>query len=41
MYDKLEFDKEFLLIQNLSEKIIYEIYDENLLIQALKVAEKI
>lgn len=38
--DILEIDKEFLLIQYLSEKIIYEIQDEYLGIQALKVAEK-
>lgn len=38
--DILELDKEFLLIQYLSEKILYEIQDEELGIQALKVAEK-
>ena len=38
--DILELDKEFLLIQYLSEKILYEIQDEDLGIQALKVAEK-
>ncbi len=37
---KLELDKESLLIQYLSEKILYEIQDEDLGIQALKVAEK-
>ncbi len=38
--DLLELDKETLLIQYLSEKILYEIEDEDLGIQALKVAEK-
>ncbi|MBK6612516.1 MAG: transcriptional regulator [Sphingobacteriales bacterium] len=38
--DILELDKESLLIQYLSEKILYEIQDEDLGIQALKVAEK-
>lgn len=38
--DILELDKESLLIQYLSEKILYEIKDEDLGIQALKVAEK-
>ena len=38
--DILELDKEALLIQYLSEKILYEIQDEDLGIQALKVAEK-
>jgi len=38
--DILELDKESLLIQYLSEKILYEIQDEYLGIQALKVAEK-
>lgn len=36
----LELDKELLLIQYLSEKILYEIQDEDFGIQALKVAEK-
>ena len=36
----LELDKESLLVQYLSEKILYEIQDEDLGIQALKVAEK-
>lgn len=36
----LELDKETLLIQYLSEKIIYEIQNEDLGIKALKVAEK-
>ena len=40
MADILELDKETLLIQYLSEKILYEIQDEDLGIQALKVAEK-
>ena len=38
--DILELDKETLLIQYLSEKILYEIEGEDLGIQALKVAEK-
>ena len=38
--DILVLDKESLLIQYLSEKILYEIQDEDLGIQALKVAEK-
>ena len=38
--DILELDKGSLLIQYLSEKILYEIQDEDLGIQALKVAEK-
>lgn len=38
--DILELDKESLLIKYLSEKILYEIQDEDLGIQALKVAEK-
>lgn len=38
--DILELDKESLLIQYLSEKILYEIQDEDLGMQALKVAEK-
>lgn len=38
--DILELDKESLFIQYLSEKILYEIQDEDLGIQALKVAEK-
>lgn len=38
--DILELDKESLLITYLSEKILYEIQDEDLGIQALKVAEK-
>ena len=38
--DILEIDKEALLIQYLSEKILYEIRNEDLGIQALKVAEK-
>ncbi len=38
--DILEIDKETLLIQYLSEKILYEIRNEDLGIQALKVAEK-
>ena len=38
--DILELDKETLLIQYLSEKILYEIQDEDLGMQALKVAEK-
>ncbi|HOM90133.1 MAG TPA: helix-turn-helix transcriptional regulator [Bacteroidia bacterium] len=36
----LELDKESLLIQYLSEKILYEIQDEDLAMEALKVAEK-
>lgn len=36
----LELDKKTLLINYLSEKILYEIQDEDLGIQALKVAEK-
>lgn len=36
----LELEKESLLIQYLSEKILYEIQDDDLGIQALKVAEK-
>jgi len=36
----LEIDKESLIIQYLSEKILYELKDEDLGIQALKVAEK-
>lgn len=38
--DILELDKESLLIQYLSEKILYEIKDEDLGIEALKVAEQ-
>lgn len=38
--DILEINKETLLIQYLSEKILYEIQNEDLGIQALKVAEK-
>lgn len=38
--DVLKIDKELLLIQYLSEKILYEIKDEELGIQALKAAEK-
>lgn len=38
--DILEIDKESLLVQYLSEKILYEIQDEDLGIKALKVAEK-
>ena len=38
--DILEMDKESLLIQYLSEKILYEIQNEDLGMQALKVAEK-
>lgn len=38
--DILELDKESLIVQYLSEKILYEIQDEDLGIQALKVAEK-
>jgi len=38
--DILELDKENLLIQYLSEKILYEIQDDDLGFQALKVAEK-
>lgn len=38
--DILELDKETLLIQYLSEKILYAIQDEDLGIKALKVAEK-
>lgn len=38
--DILELDKEFLLIKYLSEKILYEIQDEELGMQAIKVAEK-
>lgn len=37
--DILELDKDALLIQYLSEKILYEIQDEDLGMQALKVAE--
>ncbi|OFX37913.1 MAG: transcriptional regulator [Bacteroidetes bacterium GWA2_32_17] len=37
----LKLDKESLLIQYLSEKILYEIKDEELGMQALKVAENI
>ncbi|MDD4157034.1 MAG: helix-turn-helix transcriptional regulator [Candidatus Cloacimonetes bacterium] len=36
----LEIDKELLVVQYLSEKILYELKDEELGIQALKVAEK-
>lgn len=36
----LEINKESLIVQYLSEKILYEIKDEDLGIQALKVAEK-
>ena len=36
----LEINKESLIVQYLSEKIIYELKDEDLGIQALKVAEK-
>ena len=36
----LELNKETLLIQLLSEKILFEIQDEDLGIQALKVAER-
>jgi transcriptional regulator with XRE-family HTH domain len=38
--DILELDKNSLLIQYLSEKILYELKDEEFGIQALKVAEK-
>lgn len=38
--DILKLDKESLLIHYLSEKILYEIKDEELGMQALKVAEK-
>lgn len=38
--DILELDKDAILIQYLSEKILYEIQDDDLGIQALKVAEK-
>lgn len=38
--DILEIDKESLLIQYLSEKILYQIQDEDLGMKALKVAEK-
>lgn len=38
--DILDLDKESLIIQYLSEKILHEIQDEDLGIQALKVAEK-
>ena len=36
----LEINKDTLIIQYLSEKILYELKDEDLGIQALKVAEK-
>lgn len=36
----LEIDKETLVVQYLSEKILYELKDEDFGIQALKVAEK-
>lgn len=36
----LEINKEALIVQYLSEKILYELKDEDLGIQALKVAEK-
>lgn len=36
----LEINKESLIVQYLSEKILYELKDEDLGIQALKVAEK-
>ena len=36
----MELDKDAILIQYLSEKILYEIQDDDLGIQALKVAEK-
>ena len=36
----LELDKNDILIQYLSEKILYEIQNEDLGMQALKVAEK-
>jgi transcriptional regulator with XRE-family HTH domain len=39
--DILEIDKESLLVQFLSEKILYEIQHEDLGMKALKVAEKI
>ncbi|HRA60102.1 MAG TPA: helix-turn-helix transcriptional regulator [Bacteroidia bacterium] len=39
--DILEIDKETLLVQFLSEKILYEIQHEDLGMKALKVAEKI
>lgn len=39
--DMLALDKKSLLIQYLSEKILYEIQNEDLGFQALKVAEKI
>ena len=38
--DILDLDKEAILIQYLSEKILYEIQDDDLGIHALKVAEK-
>lgn len=38
--DILDLNKEAILIQYLSEKILYEIQNDNLGIQALKVAEK-
>ncbi len=38
--DILELDKETILIQYLSERILYEIQNEDLGFQALKVAEK-
>lgn len=36
----LELDKESIIIQYLSEKILYEIQDDDLGFQALKIAEK-
>lgn len=36
----LEINKEFLIVQYLTEKILYELKDEDLGIQALKIAEK-
>lgn len=38
--DILEIDKESILVQYLSERILYEIKDEDLGIKALKVAER-
>ena len=38
--DILELDKESILIEYLSDKILYELQDDDLGIKALKVAEK-
>lgn len=38
--DILELDKDYIMVQYLSEKILYELQDEDLGMKALKVAEK-